>query len=182
MAKRHRLLLEGNAYTVTFDETVDEPTEALVTVDDGDALAIEIVSTELPGFISFRAGGLTHRGYVTRSGTAFDVTIGSRRFLIEQQTGSGRERSVLGGAEDNPGEITAPLAGVIVELRAAVGDALEAGATVLILEAMKMQNEVLLPQNGTIRTINIAVGANVAKGVLLVEYEPEYKQMDDAPL
>ena len=49
---------------------------------------------------------------------------------------------------------------------------LEAGAAVLVLEAMKMQNEVQIPHDGAITAVHAAAGDNVDKGALLVEYEP----------
>ena len=172
MAKRHRLLLAGAERTVILDQAGGEPAQMLATIDDQEPQAIELLSAELPGFVSFRAGGVTRRAYVARDGAAFEVTVGSRRFLVEQTTGSGRGRGVVGGAEDAPGEITAPLAGVVVELRVEAGDALEAGTTVLVLEAMKMQNEVQIPRDGTITAVHVSARDNVEKGALLVEYDP----------
>ena len=172
MAKRHRLLVGGEERTVILDGAGGVPGESLVTIDDGEPIAIEAEGAELPGFVSFRSGGVTRRAYVARNGAAFDVTVGSRRFLIEQVTGSGRGRGVVGGADDTPGEITSPLAGVVVEVRVAPGDELEAGATVLVLEAMKMQNEVLIPLDGTVTAVHVSARDSVEQGQLLVEYDP----------
>ena len=60
---------------------------------------------------------------------------------------------------------------MVVAVRVEVGDALEAGTTVLVLEAMKMQNEVQIPHDGTITAIHVAAGDNVDKAALLVDYE-----------
>ena len=172
MAKRHRLLVGGEERTVVLDSAPGGGDETLVTIDEAEPIAIEVDAAELPGFVSFRSGGLTHRAYVTRDGASFDVTVGSRRFQVQQVTGSGRGRGVVGGAEDAPGEISSPLAGVVVEVRVAVGDVLEAGTTVLVLEAMKMQNEVLIPLDGTVTAVHVSARDSVEQGQLLVEYEP----------
>ena len=167
MAKRHRFVVGEDEHSVEVDQTPDGVT---VTLDEGDALGLDVLEVAIPGTVSFFVGGRQQRAYISRSGAGYEVTIGERRFVIETASAR-RGRHVVGGADDAPGQITAPLAGVVVEVRVAVGDALEAGATVLVLEAMKMQNEVQIPHDGTITAIHAAQGENVDKGVLLVEYD-----------
>ena len=167
MAKRHRFVVGEDEHSVEVDQTSDGVT---VTLDEGDAVGLDVLEVQVPGTVSFFVGGRQQRAYVSRSGAGYEVTIGERRFVIETASAR-RGRHVVGGADDAPGQITAPLAGVVVEVRVSVGDALEAGATVLVLEAMKMQNEVQIPHDGTITAIHAAQGENVDKGVLLVEYD-----------
>ena len=167
MAKRHRFVVGEDEHSVEVDQTSDGVT---VTLDEGDAVGLDVLEVQVPGTVSFFVGGRQQRAYVSRSGAGYEVTIGERRFVIETASAR-RGRHVVGGADDAPGQITAPLAGVVVEVRVAVGDALEAGSTVLVLEAMKMQNEVQIPHDGTITAIHAAQGENVDKGVLLVEYD-----------
>ena len=167
MAKRHRFVVGEDERSVEVDQTPDGVT---VTLDEGDAVNVDILEVRVPGTVSFFVDGRQQRAYVARRGGGYEVTIGERRFVIETASAR-RGRHVVGGAEDAPGQITAPLAGVVVEVRVAVGDELEAGSTVLVLEAMKMQNEVQIPHDGTITAIHAEAGQNVDKGVLLVEYE-----------
>ncbi len=61
--------------------------------------------------------------------------------------------------------------GLITEVHVATGDVLERGDSLLVLEAMKMQNSVATAIAGTVKAIHIAVGDLVAKGDLLVEIE-----------
>ncbi len=56
--------------------------------------------------------------------------------------------------------IVPPMPGKVIELRVAEGDRVTAGAVVLVLEAMKMRNEVTTPVAGTVRGLRVAVGAN----------------------
>ena len=169
MAKRHRLVLGGEERTVVLD---DAGGETLVTIDDGEPIAIELAGAELPGFVSFRVGGVVRRAYVARDGSSFDVTVGSRRFVVEQASRGGRARGVVGGGEDTPGQVTARLAGVVVEIRVAPGDVIEAGTTVVVLEAMKMQNEVHIPLDGVVTAVHVKARDSVEQGQLLVEYDP----------
>jgi oxaloacetate decarboxylase alpha subunit/pyruvate carboxylase subunit B len=63
--------------------------------------------------------------------------------------------------------MTAPMPGMIVSVAKNVGDAVEKGDTVIVLEAMKMENALPAPVGGTIKAINVAQGASVAKGAVL---------------
>lgn len=60
--------------------------------------------------------------------------------------------------------VTAPMPGKILAVKASVGQAVKKGDVVLILEAMKMENEVVAPEDGTIASIDVAVGAAVESG------------------
>ena len=61
-------------------------------------------------------------------------------------------------------EVTAPMPGKILAVKASVGQAVKKGDVVLILEAMKMENEVVAPEDGTVASINVSVGAAVEAG------------------
>lgn len=64
-------------------------------------------------------------------------------------------------------KITAPMPGKILSIKAKVGQAVKSGETVMILEAMKMENEIVAPQDGTVASINISEGASVESGTVL---------------
>lgn len=67
-----------------------------------------------------------------------------------------------------PGEqITAPMPGIILQVKKNTGDAVKKGDTVLILEAMKMENEVIAPKDGVIIQIATTKGATVNTGDVL---------------
>ena len=55
--------------------------------------------------------------------------------------------------------------GKILAVKANVGDSVKKGQVILILEAMKMENEVVAPEDGTIASIDVTVGASVESGV-----------------
>ena len=64
-------------------------------------------------------------------------------------------------------KIEAPMPGTILGVKVAVGDTVEKGQTLLILEAMKMENEIAAPEAGTVSSINVETGASVESGQLL---------------
>ena len=63
--------------------------------------------------------------------------------------------------------VKSPLPGVILDIKVNVGDTVKKGQTIIILEAMKMENEIVAPQDGTVATINVAVGDSVEPGATL---------------
>jgi acetyl-CoA/propionyl-CoA carboxylase biotin carboxyl carrier protein len=79
--------------------------------------------------------------------------------------------STAAGAAAGTGEgsVTAPMDGVVVRTAVAPGDHVEAGAPVLILEAMKMEVTVPSPRAGTVRSVGCGAGDSVAKGQVLIE-------------
>ena len=71
-----------------------------------------------------------------------------------------------GGASGSV-KVSSPMPGKIVSVKAAVGQAVKKGDVILVLEAMKMENEIVAPQNGTIASINVTAGQPVEAGSLL---------------
>lgn len=63
--------------------------------------------------------------------------------------------------------VNAPMPGNILDVKVKPGDSVKAGDTLLILEAMKMENEISAPQDGTIATIDVRKGDVVDSGALL---------------
>ena len=63
--------------------------------------------------------------------------------------------------------VTAPMPGKILAVKASVGQAVKKGDVILVLEAMKMENDIVAPQDGTIATINAAAGDSVEAGAVI---------------
>ena len=73
-----------------------------------------------------------------------------------------------GGLKLDSGEVHAPMPGLIVDVLVNVGDEVAEGDTVVVLESMKMQNELKAPRDGKVQTINCEAGQSVEKGNLLI--------------
>lgn len=67
------------------------------------------------------------------------------------------------------GTISAPMPGKIIDVKVSVGQAVKAGDTLLILEAMKMQNEIPAVSDGTVKSINVSAGQSVKAGDPMIE-------------
>ncbi|UCH61595.1 MAG: acetyl-CoA carboxylase biotin carboxyl carrier protein subunit [Fidelibacterota bacterium] len=72
---------------------------------------------------------------------------------------------------DHSGEVTAPIPGLITSVAVAVGAEVDAGEQLLILEAMKMENEIAAPKSGRVAVVHVSPGDAVEKGAPLVELE-----------
>jgi len=70
-----------------------------------------------------------------------------------------------------PAPLRAPMPGLIVQLRVKVGDTVTAGAGLVVMEAMKMENELRTVAAGKVRAVHVTVGSAVEKGALLVDLE-----------
>lgn len=64
--------------------------------------------------------------------------------------------------------VTAPLPGVIIDIRVAAGDQIKAGQVIAILEAMKMENEIQAENDGTIISVHVGKGDSVLEGTAIV--------------
>ena len=65
-------------------------------------------------------------------------------------------------------KVNAPMPGKILAVKTSVGAAVKKGDVVLVLEAMKMENEIVAPQDGTVASIAVSVGASVESGEVML--------------
>lgn len=102
---------------------------------------------------------------VTLHGRRVPVTVRSwrERILAEAETAA--------AGHSGPLEVKATLPGLVVAVAVSVGDEVAAGATLLTIEAMKMQNEVRAPRPGRVIEVAVAPGQAVATGASLLRLE-----------
>lgn len=99
------------------------------------------------------------------NGTPYEVELKDRFDQLIKQLGF--STNVLHKVK----EIKAPMPGLVLEVIAEVGQEVHQGEPLLILEAMKMENVIKSPGDGTVKVIHVAKGTAVEKGLLLVEME-----------
>lgn len=105
----------------------------------------------------------------------FNIRINGRRYSVRlsDELDQMIERLGLGKRSGSAsGNIMAPMPGLVRELKVVEGQALTAGDNVLILEAMKMENVIKAPVNGTVKRIAVSSGTAVEKNQVLVEITP----------
>ena len=113
---------------------------------------------------------------VEREGDAWRVLVGGKEYSIQVDGGAhsetGRGSAGRSRGRKRSGTISSPIPGKEVTLHVAVGDQVEEGEVLLILEAMKMQNEIQAPIQGTVSEVNCESGDSVEANVPLVIIEP----------
>jgi biotin carboxyl carrier protein len=123
------------------------------------------------------AGGAT----VTVEGQTFEVEPGSLPPTREPPSPRPLARVAAPPAAPRPagrpsapgagGAIVAPISGKVMSIKVKVGDPVEADQVVLILEAMKMENNIHAPTSGTVKEVAISEGSEVGDGALLMVIE-----------
>ena len=74
-------------------------------------------------------------------------------------------------APANPKHLLSYIPGEVIRLDVQAGQAVKEGDQLMMYKAMKMENRILSPMDGTIRTIHVGVGDNLPKGALMIEFE-----------
>jgi biotin carboxyl carrier protein len=98
--------------------------------------------------------------------------IGSACYAVDvQDPRSLRTRRAAGGGEAGPQQLTAPMPGKIVRVMVAEKDEVKVGQGVLVMEAMKMQNEMKSPKDGRVQKILTSEGATANAGDTLAVIE-----------
>jgi pyruvate carboxylase subunit B len=90
---------------------------------------------------------------------------------LDERTRAIRDVSAANAAPSGPAPILAPMPGLVIRVNVNPGDRIEAGHGVVVMEAMKMENELRATTAGTVKSIKVAPGTAVERGALLVELE-----------
>lgn len=155
-------------------EVIVEPTaEGFTVVLDGEAHDVDLVRLDgalaslrmLPESTSFEVA------YRRENRTAWRLAVGERELSLEvlapiEAIGVGTGSEAAGRSR-----IEAPIPGKVVAVKVEMGDHVEAGQPVVVLEAMKMENELTVERAGVVISVNVQAGRIVEAGTVLVEIE-----------
>ena len=100
-----------------------------------------------------------------------EVWVGNRRYFISQADARDSAGRHKGASAAGPKEVRAQMPGKVISVLVAAGERVEAGQGLIIVEAMKMQNEMRSPKDGVVSRIKAAAGATVAQGEVLMIVE-----------
>ncbi len=130
------------------------------------------VESPQPGVFSVLLDGMSYDAYVedTPGGTIV-VVIDGYRFEIEARDPRRWSRKSAGRGGDAVQSILSPMPGKVVRVLVAAGDAVQPGQGIVVVEAMKMQNEMKAARAGTVLTVAAKEGATVMAGELLATIE-----------
>ena len=123
-----------------------------------------------------RVGDQTHRIEARRSSGRgrYDLSLDGFRLPVEaldERARAIRELSRSAERSAGPTRLTAPMPGLIVRVNVKEGDAVRAGQGLIVIEAMKMENELKAASGGVVRRVGVTAGSAVEKGALLLELE-----------
>jgi acetyl/propionyl-CoA carboxylase alpha subunit len=155
----HEVALDGDGVHVG-----SEDINARVAPVDGTPVRIVTIGDEV------------HRVVVRQGGSRgmYTLWLDGWRFEVEALDERTRAIRALAGASagpSGPAPLVAPMPGLIVRVHVAVGDAVQAGQGLVVMEAMKMENELRAQAAGRVKTVHATPGTAVEKGALLIELE-----------
>jgi len=160
----------SNTYKLTVNATTefditDDSLSALDAVPSGPS-GYHVLKGNVPYTAEVAEADFLAKKYTVKvNNNTYHVSIANPLDLLIKQMG------FEVGATKQVNEIKAPIPGLILEISVSVGQQVAENDSLLILEAMKMENTFLSPRAGTIKSIAVSKGDAVNKGQLLIEFE-----------
>lgn len=131
---------------------------------DGKTYEVDFVSVSGQPVYSLIADGKSHEAYVRESDEGWQVLLRGRLYPVRvEDEREKRLRAAAGGGVAETGEfhLKAPMPGLVVAVPVEEGQQVKKGQVLLILESMKMQNELKSPRDGTVSRIKVRAGESV---------------------
>ena len=149
--------VEGKQYTV---EVIDEKHVSV----NGKTYEVDFESVSGQPVYSLIVDGKSHESYIARGDENWQVLLRGRLYPITvEDEREKRLRAAAGGGVAESGEfiLKAPMPGLVVAIPVSEGQEVKRGQVILILESMKMQNELKAPRDGTIHKVKVKAGESV---------------------
>lgn len=159
------LLVDGRRHTVE----ILRRGSRCVAVLDGRSCDVDLV--ESGAHVSLLLGSRSYELVVERRGSSTLVLVNGSRFAVSiEHPGAGR--TPRGGVpRSGTARVTAPMPGRVVKVLAAPGDHVRSRQGLVLMEAMKMENELCAPGAGTVREVHVRAGDSVEGATLLLTVE-----------
>jgi biotin carboxyl carrier protein len=138
---------------------------------DGEPVEVDAVIAR-PNVMSVIVGGQAFEVKRERTANDMHLWVKNARFGVDvRDPRSLRSRRAKAGGVEGPQKLLAPMPGKIVRVISPAGSEVEAGQGVLVIEAMKMQNELKSPKKGVVKQVLAAEGTSVSAGEVLAIVE-----------
>jgi biotin carboxyl carrier protein len=137
---------------------------------DGREIAVDAVLAR-PDVLSLRLGNDAYEVKCERVGSDSHLWVGSQRFASEVRDPRSLRARLRAADDHGPKKLTAPMPGKVVRILASEGAHVAAGTGVIVVEAMKMQNEIKSPKKGMVQKLLVGEGAAVNAGDVLAIVE-----------
>jgi len=123
--------------------------------------------------IAFFVDSQSYLAHVSQGEGGSRITLYGKNYYVEGDTDDGGRQGGPGGSSQSDGKIESPMPGNIIAVPVSEGDAVSADQAVVVIESMKMQNEITSPVAGQVAKVNCSVGDQVGFGEVLVEITPD---------
>jgi biotin carboxyl carrier protein len=173
----YRVQVAGQTRTVAI---IEREAGLSLKIGDGPEQAVEVLTRTADGGLSVLVGGVVLHGLVGQRGThgltedAVTVVVGGQTLeAVVQDERAARLASAAaaGRPHSSVTAIRAPMPGLVVAVPVAVGEQVARGTTLVVLSAMKMQNELTAPADGTVTEVAVSAGQTVDQNQVLVRLE-----------
>ncbi len=158
----------------TFELDFQEEGEQLLVQVGEEALTLDLRQVTEPSLYSLLIDNRSYEIFVEENGDEFDVLIGGEMFHLKvQDEWTRRLANIQRKSQVESGllEIKAPMPGAVVSIEVTPEQDVRKGQGVVILSAMKMENEIKSPRAGRVRSIEVQPGQTVEQGRTLVVIE-----------
>jgi pyruvate carboxylase subunit B len=145
-------------------------------VVDGERVSAALETIDGTPVRLLRVGDAVHRVIARRSGARGDYAVGLEGWqlavtALDERTRAIRDAAAATAAASGPAPLIAPMPGLVVRVQVEVGAEVAAGQGLVVVEAMKMENELGAPKAGRITEIAVVEGVSVEAGRLLIVIE-----------
>ena len=140
-----------------------------IVIDDTIYEVVDVVS--YPNIISFNLNGKLLNVYFAEDKDKKYLSIDGENFILELEKGKSVSTYRETDLQQKGNSVASPMPGLLVKVPVAVVDKVSAGTTLAIVEAMKMQNELVAPCAGVVNKVNFKEGDQVDAQQLIVELE-----------
>lgn len=160
MAETYRLNLAGRDH----DVSVEREEGHLVVLIDGERLHADLERVDGPLF-SLLLNGRSYEVVAQERADGVDVVLGDRTYEVEYVRPGRAGRA--GAVADGELQLKAPMTGTVVATPLAAGASVAKGEVVVVVESMKMNNEIRAPRDGIVREVRVKAGDRVERNSVL---------------
>lgn len=158
----------------TFELEFQEESEQLRVRVGGEELTLDLRRVSQPSLYSLLIDNKSYEVLVESHGEEYDILIGAEMFHLRvQDEWARRLANIQRKAQVETGEVAikAPMPGAVVSVEVTPGQEVKRGQGVVILAAMKMENEIKSPRAGRVKSVEVQPGQTVEQGRTLVVIE-----------
>ena len=152
----------------------EEKGEHLLIRTGEQELTVDLRKVSEPSLFSLIIDNQSHEVFVDRHGDEYDVLVeGELHRMKVQDEWARRLASIQRRTKHADGELTvkAPMPGIVLRVEVCAGDVVERGQGLVVLGAMKMENQIKAPRKGLVKAVSVEAGQTVEQGRALVVIE-----------